>query len=189
MTRLLLVLCGAALTISGCTSYGEIAKLNQTNQDYLQRLENQLSANTKSTEMIYAKLASSRAASLRAQDQAGLAEIEAQSRFSDAKARQIYLNAQKARLQTEFNDDADDTARRADLLQKLDGKFADATKALHANGKDIQRYLDLGFFERLFTNVRGMDTTKLKQIGEDLKSISERVAPGVSRAVDGGGKP
>lgn len=188
MRRLLLVLCAAALTISGCASYGDVARLNQTNQDYLQRLENQLSPSAK-TKALYANLASSRAASLRAQAQAGLAKIEAQSRFSEAEARRIYMNAQTARIQTEFNDEADDTARRADLLEKLDGKLADAAKALHANGTDIQRYLDLGFFERLFTNVRGMDTTRLKQIGEDLKSLSQRVAPGVSGAVDGGGKP
>jgi hypothetical protein len=60
---------------------------------------------------------------------------------------------------------------------------------LHENGQDIQRYLDMDFFERVFTNVRGMNTTKLKQIVEDLRSLSERVTPGISGAIQGGSTP
>jgi hypothetical protein len=187
MTRLLLVL-GVSAVITGCASYGDVAKLNRTNQQYLEGLSKQLGPNDTS-KRIYAALGSSRAASLNALSEASLSNVEAQARFSDPGARKIYLNAQTARLQTEFNDEAADSARRAGILRALDGKFADATKALHENGQDIQRYLDMGFFERLFTDVRGMDTTKLKQIGEDLKSLSQRIAPGMSGAIQGGSKP
>src|SRR5262249_10349615 len=138
---------------------------------------------------LYAKLGSSRPASLRALSRAGLATIDAKSKFADPEPQQIYLNAELARIQTQFNEEADADAKRATLLRALDGKLADAAKALHENGKDIQRYLDLGILERLFTDVRGMDTTKLKQIGEDLKSISGQLAPGVTRLTDGGIKP
>jgi len=184
MAPLLLVFSVVVLTISGCASYSEVAQLNRSNQAYLERLDKQLSSDTV-TKPLYEKLASSRAATLNAEARAGLAEIEAKSRFSDADARRIYLNAENARIQTEFNVEADDTARRAALLKELDAKLVAAAKALHTNGKDIQRYLDLGFFERLFTDVRGMDPARLKQIGEDLKSVAQRLAPGVSRAVEG----
>jgi hypothetical protein len=187
MARLFLVLSVAALAVSGCASYGDVAKLNRTNQDYLARLDKQLSSDT--AKSVYAKLGSSRAATLRAQSRAGLASIEAKSRSSDVSAQQTYLNAELARIQTQFNAEADDDAGRAALLRALDGKLADAAKALHENGKDIQRYLDLGVLQRLFTDVRGMDTTKLKQIGEDLKSISEQLVPGVGRFSDGVVKP
>lgn len=188
MARLPLVLSVVVLTISGCANYGAIAKLNQDNQTDLQNLEKQLRTDT-TAKPLYAKLASSLGASVRAQAKARVATIEAQAWFSDAAAQRIYLNGRTARIQTEFNDEADDTARRAALLQALDGKLADAAKALHANGQDIQRYLDLGFFERLFTDVRGMDTTTLRQIGDDLRSISQRLAPGLGGAVEGGAKP
>ena len=188
MARFTLVLSIASLALSGCANYGEVAKLNRTNQDYLARLDTQLSSTT-AVKPLYDKLGSSRAATLQALSRAGLADVEAKSRFSDDKARQVYLNAELARIQTQFNDEADAAAQRAALLRALDGKLADAAKALHENGKDIQRYLDLGTLERLFTDVRGMDTTKLKQIGEDLKSISGQLAPGVGRLTDGGVKP
>ena len=188
MARLFLVLSVAALALSGCASYGDVAKLNRTNQDYLARLDKQLSSDT-AVKPLYAKLGSSQAATNHALSRAGLASIEAKSRFSDTRAQQIYLNAELARIQTQFNEEADDDAGRAALLRALDGKLADAAKALHENGKDIQRYLNLGVLERLFTDVQGMDTTKLKQIGEDLKSISGQLAPGVSRLTDGGVKP
>jgi hypothetical protein len=187
MTRLLLLL-GVSAVITGCASYGDVARLNRINQESLERLSKELGPNDTS-KRIYAALGSSRSASLNALSAASLANVEAQARFSDPDARKIYLNAQTARLQTEFNNEAVDSARRADILKTLEGKFADAAKALHENGQDIQRYLDMDFFERVFTNVRGMNTTKLKQIGEDLRSLSERVTPGISGAIQGGSTP
>jgi hypothetical protein len=112
MARLFLVLSIAALALSGCASYGDVAKLNRTNQDYLARLDKQLSSDT-GVKPLYAKLGSSQAATLRALSRAGFASIEAQSRFSDTGAQQIYLNGELARIQTQFNEEADDDARRA----------------------------------------------------------------------------
>ncbi len=43
-----------------------------------------------------------------------------------------------------------------------------ALAALRKNGADIQDYLDMAWHERLFTDVKGMDEAKLKEIGEDL---------------------
>lgn len=187
MKRLFLIVSASAV-IAGCANYADVAKLNLRNQTYLKTLDEKLGPNERK-EGAYKKIASSRAATVRAVSQAGVADIEAKARFTNTDAQRIYLNAQTARLQTEFNHEADDAIHRANLLKTLDGRIADAAKALHENGQDIQRYLELGFFERLFTDVRGMDTTKLKQIGDDLKSLSERLAPGLSGALQGGSKP
>jgi len=119
------------------------------------------------------QLASHRAATLRAQSAAGLAQIEAKARYSDATSRQIYLRAELARIQTRFQEEADEAIARAEALVALHGQLVDAVHILHENGKDIQRYLSMGFFERLFTDVKGMDPEKLKAMGEDLQALSE----------------
>ena len=58
-----------------------------------------------------------------------------------------------------------------------DRSIGDVDHALHVNGADIQEYLGLNDFQRLRTDISGMDRATLEQIGEDLKALRERFKP------------
>lgn len=199
---------------TGCAEYAAIAQLNRANQSYLAALEQRLSLDgtekqtfearktapdfdeelfLKDARKVYAgklreKLASPRAATLRALSKAGIAKIEAESRFLDPIARRTYLNAELARIQTEFQEEVDAETARAEALVALYLKWGDALYLLRENGRDIQQYLDLGSIERTYTQVKGMNTEKLKQIADDLKTLSRRLEPVVQRGINGGAK-
>ena len=89
----------------------------------------------------------------------------------EGQARQNKL----AELEIEYYKEIDPLASHFNNVAELYLKLIEAIHALHENGQDISTYLNLGSFDRLVTDVKGMDKEELKQIGDDLKVIQKRL--------------
>jgi hypothetical protein len=117
-------------------------------------------------------------ASTRALARAAAAKRDTSVRFPRKEDQDAALLDDLARIQTDFRRDADAAAARAEDLARLYGKLIEAIHALHVNGADIQKYLELNDFQRLRADISGMDRATLEQIGEDLKALRERIKLG-----------
>jgi hypothetical protein len=80
-----------------------------------------------------------------------------------------------ADLEIEYYKKTDPLTERMNNIAELNLKLIEAIHELHENGKDISTYLNMGYFDRLVTDVRGMDKERLTQIGDDLKVIQNRL--------------
>ena len=98
----------------------------------------------------------------------------------------ILLREALRKLQAEFDQGRKQARNRATELVALDRKIREALEQLDRNGRDIQEYLDLPWYKRLWTDVQGLDREKLKQMGEQLKEIKERLEPLLSGFLDRG---
>ena len=190
-----------AVSAVGCANYAPVASLHRQHQAYLEQLEVQLSLDPERRRQLEsmanpspkvredllgqgrearadwyrATFGSARAASVRALSKAVIAKAELGTRSGDEETRATLLNARLGQIQEEFFMESGADALRAKDLSALYLKLVEAVRALRANGVDIQRYLDLGWLERAWTDVHGLDPEKLKAIGDDLKGIAERL--------------
>lgn len=85
------------------------------------------------------------------------------------------INLKKAELEKEYYEETDALYKHSNDVVALYIKLIEAIDVLHKNGEDISKYLNQSPLERLRTDVTGMDKEKLKQIGNDLKVIQQRI--------------
>ena len=197
----LLILGLLAIGAVGCANYAPVASLHRQHQAYLEQLEAQLSLDPEGRRQLErmttatpeareellrtgrearaaryrTEIGSAQGASLRALVKERAARADFATRPGDEPNRTILLNAQLGQIQEAFFLESETDAFRGRDLAALYRKLVEAVRALHENGVDIQRYLDLGRLERAWTDVQGMDPEKLKAIGDDLKGLADRL--------------
>lgn len=84
-------------------------------------------------------------------------------------------NLKRAELEKEYYKETDALYKRSNDIVALYIKLTEAIDVLHRNGDDISKYLGQSPLKRLMTDVNGMDKEKLKQVGDDLKVIQQRI--------------
>lgn len=190
----------AALAI-GCADFGVVAQANRENLDGLEAMEMSLrldasaraelarngatwSANERQ-EFLAAKtkaridaLAAQLASTADLQDQAIAEDVAARRQGRREGKDESELRANAASIDARYRAEAD--RRRAEATLTAGGlqRVVDALAALRANGADIQEYLELPWWRRLYTDVKGMDREQLDAIGNDLDAIRTRLRAG-----------
>jgi len=178
-TGLLTIVILAACQVA-CANYAGVASVNRDNLAALERMEKQL--DKKAADGIYEAAAKNSGSIALALSRAAASQAELERTFGvkkdecgkDPRCR-IVLNNRLSIIELDYRAKRDESLQKADDLNKLHIEFSKAFAALRKNGEDIQKYLELSWFKRLFQDVKGMDSEQIKKIGEDLKTISARL--------------
>jgi hypothetical protein len=161
-----------ALASMACANYGAVAEVNRSNLNHLEALKKTVAQDAPFTRVAsgggFGAIAAARSSATQA-------ELEQTFRVRDCRKSdpcKRVLNERLATIDAEFYTHWDADVDRARDLERYQGAMARAISALQRNGEDIQAYLELNWFQRLYTDVRGMDTAALEKIGTDLKAIA-----------------